>query len=60
MALMGAIFTYRKPMEKTAVIKSFFLNIICSLHTEGIGRIRIAKSDAILKTPLAFSKAAVS
>ena len=44
-------------MAKTAVVKSFFRNVMCSLHTEDIGRIRIAKSDTILKTPLDFSKA---
>ena len=54
------IFAYRSPIAKTDAAKSFFLNIICSLHTQGIGRIRTAKSDAMLKTPLAFSKASAS
>lgn len=36
--------TYRKPVAKIAVMKSFLLIAICNFHRAGIGRIKIAKS----------------
>lgn len=45
-------YTHRSPIANTPVVQSFFLNDICSVQIDGTGRIRIAKSDITLKTPL--------
>ena len=43
--------TYRNPVANSAEAKRFLLMHICSFQTQGIGRIRIAKSEITLKIP---------
>ena len=45
--------TYTKPVAKIAVIEIFLLKDICSFQTDGIGRIKMAKSEITLKTLVA-------
>ena len=45
--------THSKPIVKTAVVKIFFLNVICNFQSKGNGITRIMKSDSTLKSPLA-------
>lgn len=52
--------THNRPMAKTPVVRIFFLSDICNLQIDGIGRIRIAKSDSTLKIPLALLAALLS
>lgn len=49
--------THRSPAANIVVTKIFFFKGTCNFHTHGIGRIRIAKSDVMLKKPLARYKA---
>ena len=47
------MYTYRKPVAKIAVIKIFLLKDICNFQTDGIGKIKMAKSEITLKIPVA-------
>ena len=51
--------TYKRPVAKIAIIKSFLFSGICNLQIDGMGRIRIAKSEKMLNTPLAWKEASV-
>ena len=41
--------TYNKPVAKIIVMSIFFFSGKCNLQTQGIGRIKIAKSERTLK-----------
>ena len=45
--------THKKPVAKTDPIKIFFLSGIFNLKIEGIGSENMAKSEMILKIPVA-------
>ena len=49
--------TYKNPVAKTIVRSIFFFSGMRSLQTQGIGSIRVAKSEMTLKIPLARYKA---
>ena len=53
----STMYTYRKPVANTAVIRILFLEDSCSFQTDGMGRMKIAKSDITLKIPLALNVA---
>lgn len=44
---------YKNPVAKIAVMSIFFFNGKRSLQTQGIGSIRIVKSEMTLKIPVA-------
>lgn len=45
--------TYKSPVAKMAVTSIFFFSAICSFQRQGIGSIRITKSEMTLKIPVA-------
>ena len=45
--------TYKSPVAKMVVMRIFFLSGIRSFQTQGIGSIKMAKSETTLKTPVA-------
>ena len=51
------VITYKKPVAKTVIIKTFLLLGICNLQRVGMGSNRITKSDMTLKTPVAWNVA---
>lgn len=49
--------TYNRPAAKIIVMNIFFFSGKCNLQTQGMGRIKIAKSEKTLKTAEAFIEA---
>lgn len=51
-AINGSGKTHNKPVANTAMAYIFFLKGTFNFHSDGIGKIRIAKSEITLNIPL--------
>ena len=51
--------TYKNPVAKIVVMSIFFFSGMCNLQTQGIGSIKIAKSEMMLKIPEAWKRASI-
>ena len=49
--------TYKSPVAKIAVMRTFLFRGICNFQSDGIGRARMPKSDSTLNIPEAKKRA---